>query len=70
MLPLLTCFYEECILPKILDSRYNRNMPIRNHDYIIKAKEEVCKKRKNKSTPPELTCKTYGHKWIWWLCYC
>ncbi|KYN21748.1 hypothetical protein ALC57_05874, partial [Trachymyrmex cornetzi] len=37
MLPFLTRFYLECMLPEIVDSRHNRNMPIREPQYIIKA---------------------------------
>ncbi|EZA52507.1 hypothetical protein X777_08589 [Ooceraea biroi] len=37
MLPLLTRFYYKCMLPEILDSRHNRQMPIRNPEYIIEA---------------------------------
>ena len=43
MLPFLTRFYYECMLPEIVDSRYNRHMPIRNPKYIIEAKEEAAK---------------------------
>jgi len=43
MLPSLTRFYFECMLPEILDSRHNRNMPIRNPKYIIEAKEKSSK---------------------------
>jgi len=45
MLPLLTRFYNKCMLPEILDSRHNRHMPIREPRYIMEAKEEACKKR-------------------------
>jgi len=45
MLPSLTRFYFECMLPEILDSRHNRNMPIRNPKYIIEAKEKSSKSR-------------------------
>jgi len=48
MLPFLIRFYNECILPEILDSRHNRHMPIRNPRYIKEAKEEAAKKIKNK----------------------
>jgi len=43
MLPFLTRFYNECMLPEILDSRHNRHMPIRNPKYIMQAKEEAAK---------------------------
>ena len=39
MLPFLTCFYFDCMLSEILDSRYIRHMPIREPKYIIQAKE-------------------------------
>jgi len=45
MLPSLSRFYFECMLPEILDSRYNRNMPIRNPKYIIETKEKLSKSR-------------------------
>ncbi|XP_076545845.1 uncharacterized protein LOC117609781 [Osmia lignaria lignaria] len=41
MEPFLTRFYEECMLPEILDSRHNRHMPIRNPEYILRAKEDA-----------------------------
>jgi len=44
MLPVLLCFYHECMLPEILASRYNRHMPIRNPKYIVEAKEKAAKK--------------------------
>jgi hypothetical protein len=47
MLPFLTRFYYECMLPEILDSRYNRHMPIRNPKYIIDAKKNVSKNKIN-----------------------
>ena len=45
MLPLLTRFYYDCMLPEILDSRHNRHMPIRNPKYIIDAQEKASKKK-------------------------
>jgi len=51
MLPCLTRFYYECMLPEIVDSRHNRHMPIRDPSYIIEAKQEAAKNiniRKNK----------------------
>lgn len=50
MLPFLTRFYYECMLPEILDSRHNRHMPIRNPKYIIEAKEEASKKIMGRKT--------------------
>ncbi|KYM99959.1 hypothetical protein ALC62_09282 [Cyphomyrmex costatus] len=44
MLPRLICFYYECMLPEIVDSRYNRNMPIREPGYILEAQRETAKK--------------------------
>lgn len=38
MVPFLTRFYYECMLPEILDSRYNRHMSIRDPLYITNAK--------------------------------
>lgn len=32
-------FYEQCILPELLDPRQVRNMPIRDPKYIIEAKK-------------------------------
>ncbi|XP_067205374.1 uncharacterized protein [Linepithema humile] len=43
MLPFLTRFYYDCMLPEILDSRHNRHMPIRNPQYIIDAQEKAFK---------------------------
>ncbi|XP_067216432.1 uncharacterized protein [Linepithema humile] len=45
MVPILTRFYYECILPEILDSRHNRHMPIRNPQYIVDAQEKASKKK-------------------------
>ncbi|XP_036150394.1 uncharacterized protein LOC118648181 isoform X2 [Monomorium pharaonis] len=44
MLPALLRFYNECMLPEILDSRHNRHMPIRNPTYILEAQAEAAKK--------------------------
>ncbi|XP_036149752.1 uncharacterized protein LOC118647911 [Monomorium pharaonis] len=44
MLPFLTRFYDECMIPEILDSRHNRHVPIRDLGYIIEAKREAAKK--------------------------
>ena len=43
MLPFLTLFYDECMLPEILDSRHNRNMVIRDPKYITDAQEAAKK---------------------------
>ena len=45
MLPSLTLFYYECMLPEILDSRHNRHMPIRNPQYILDAQEKASKNK-------------------------
>lgn len=34
----LVQFYEHCVLPELLDPRQERNMPIRDPEYIIEAK--------------------------------
>lgn len=38
MEPYLSRFYENCLLPEIIDSRHNRNMPIREPGYILEAR--------------------------------
>ena len=43
MLPFLTLFYDECMLPEILDSRHNRNMVIKDLKYITNAQEAAKK---------------------------
>ncbi|KAL6419451.1 hypothetical protein ACFW04_011400 [Cataglyphis niger] len=43
MLPFLTRFYYECMFPEILDSRHNKQMPIRDPKYIIEAKKKTTK---------------------------
>ncbi|XP_076549399.1 uncharacterized protein LOC117605294 [Osmia lignaria lignaria] len=48
MEPFLTRFYEECMLPEILDSRHNRHMPIRNPKYILRAKEDASIQKSNR----------------------
>ena len=42
MEPILSRFYDNCLLPEILDSTYCRNMPIRDPEYIL----DAAKKRK------------------------
>ncbi|XP_072751049.1 uncharacterized protein [Anoplolepis gracilipes] len=37
MLPLLKRFYEDCLIPEIIDSRAERNMSIREPQYVIEA---------------------------------
>lgn len=39
MEPYLTRFYQECLIPEIVDGRKNRNMPIREPEYILAAKQ-------------------------------
>lgn len=47
MLSKLIPFYEDCVLPELLDPRRERNMPIRDPEYIIEAKrQKVTKKEK------------------------
>lgn len=41
-------FYEQCILPEIIDPRRERRMPIRDPDYIIEAKKrKIEEKQRN-----------------------
>lgn len=58
MLPFLIRFYNECMLPEILDSRHNRHMPIRNPRYIIEAKEEAAKNINNRKSIRQNTIKS------------
>lgn len=44
LLPRLIRFYYECMLPEIVDSHYNRNMPIREPGCILQAQGEAAKK--------------------------
>ncbi|XP_077274118.1 uncharacterized protein LOC143903921 [Temnothorax americanus] len=44
MLSLLKRFYENCLVPEIIDSRAARKMPIREPQYIIEAQEVARKK--------------------------
>ena len=49
----LSNFYDNCLLPEILDSRFLRNMPIRDPPYILQAKrkhEETASAKKNGPT--------------------
>lgn len=42
-------FYEECVLSELLDPRQERNMPICDPEYIIKAKRrKIEEKERNK----------------------
>ncbi|KAL4127211.1 hypothetical protein QTP88_011402 [Uroleucon formosanum] len=45
MLPKLSQFYYNCLLPELIDPRYPRNMPIRNPDYIIEAQKKLIEKK-------------------------
>lgn len=45
MEPFLCQFYTECLLPKIVDSRRKRSMPIREPAYILQGKEEAKRKK-------------------------
>ncbi|XP_063240064.1 uncharacterized protein LOC134540920 [Bacillus rossius redtenbacheri] len=49
MLPKLTRFYKKCLLPEIVDSRVIRGKPVREPEYISKAKEEMNAKKSKKS---------------------
>lgn len=40
MVDKLIKFYEDCVLPELLDPRRERNMPIRDPEYIIEAKKQ------------------------------
>lgn len=42
----LVRFYMECVLPEIVDSRFKRNMPIRESDHTLQAQERRTLKRK------------------------
>ncbi|KYN18870.1 hypothetical protein ALC57_08800 [Trachymyrmex cornetzi] len=44
MLLRLIRFYYECMLPEIVDNRYNKNMPIRDPGYILQAQGDAAKK--------------------------
>lgn len=51
----LEMFYMNCVLPEIIDPRHRRSMPIRNPDYILKAREKaqtkkMAKEAKHKET--------------------
>ncbi|KAJ8669215.1 hypothetical protein QAD02_000474 [Eretmocerus hayati] len=38
-------FYFDCLQPEILDSRYNRNMPLREPEYVIRAQKAAALKK-------------------------
>src|SRR5580765_7149766 len=46
MLSQLKRFYEDCLVPEIIDSRAARNMPIREPQYVIEAQEAARKNDK------------------------
>ena len=46
MQPQLSTFYDNCLLPEILDSRFLRNMPIRDPPYILEAQRK-CQEQSN-----------------------
>lgn len=50
MKPKLVAFYQDCILPEIIDGRFPRNLPIRDPTYITDAQ---LKKQKKKHNSPE-----------------
>lgn len=39
--PYLLKFYMNCMLPELVDPRFNRNMVIRDPGYIIEAQEQL-----------------------------
>ena len=41
MKPKITRFFFECMLPEIIDSQYNRNLPIREAEYIVNAQKSA-----------------------------
>ncbi|KAJ8685040.1 hypothetical protein QAD02_020833 [Eretmocerus hayati] len=41
-------FYFDCLLPEIIDSRYNRSMPLREPDYVIEAQKVLREKNREK----------------------
>lgn len=41
-------FYNECLLPELVDPRHSRHMPIREPNYIMSARLETPKTRKRK----------------------
>ena len=43
-------FYFDSLLPKILDSRYNRNMPLREPEYVLEAQREQQRKAAEKAS--------------------
>lgn len=43
----LILFYDSCLLPELIDSRKIRNMPIKNPNHIVLAKEQFAKKKTN-----------------------
>jgi len=45
MLPKLSQFYYNFLLPELIDPRYSKNMSIRNPDYIIEAQKKLRKKK-------------------------
>lgn len=51
MEPLLTRFYNECVLPELVDSRLDRNMKIKDPPYILDAinKRKIKQKKINLS---------------------
>lgn len=46
MVEKLERFYMQCVLPEIIDPRHRRSMPIRNPEYILKARKKACLKEK------------------------
>jgi hypothetical protein len=56
MRPRLVQFYEHCLVPEIVDSRYVRSMPIRDPSYILEA-QNVAMKRKQVAVAKMVTKK-------------
>lgn len=46
-------FYDEAIIPEIIDSRLLRNMEIREPDFILRAQEDARKKKEMKEADPK-----------------
>ena len=49
-------FYFDCLLPELLDSRYNRNMALREPDYVLEAQRELKRKVVEKASEVHEEC--------------
>jgi hypothetical protein len=49
MISKLVKFYEDCVLPELLDPRRERNMPIRDPEYIIEEKRQKIEEKEKKN---------------------